>query len=154
MTSPAAAERAQLRRSHAFSRTDQSRVGVWWWTVDHWLLGATLSLIGLGVLLSFGSSPAAAARLDIGFPFHFAVRQSIYAVIGLGVLLAVSMLSPRGVRRAAFFIYLVAIAAMPPSAMTQLIGTPAIQNAAPNAMVISTVWPTSGSTSSSATAAA
>ena len=112
MTSPAAAERAQLRRSHAFSRTDQSRVGVWWWTVDHWLLGATLSLIGLGVLLSFGSSPAAAARLDIGFPFHFAVRQSIYAVIGLGVLLAVSMLSPRGVRRAAFFIYLAAIAAM------------------------------------------
>lgn len=112
MTSAAASERAQLRRSHAFSRADQSRVGVWWWTVDRWLLGATLSLIGLGVLLSFGSSPAAAQRLDIGFPFHFAVRQSIFAVVGLGVLLTVSMLSPRGVRRAAFFIYLAAIATM------------------------------------------
>ena len=110
--SAAAEERAQLRRSHAFSRADQSRVGVWWWTVDRWLLGATLSLIVLGVLLSFGSSPAAAQRLDIGFPFHFAVRQSIYAVIGLGILLAVSMLSPRGVRRGAFFIYVAAIAAM------------------------------------------
>ena len=68
--------------THTFSRADRSRLGLWWWTVDHWLLGAALALIGLGVLLSFGSSPAAASRLDIAFPFHFAVRQSIYAVIG------------------------------------------------------------------------
>jgi cell division protein FtsW len=98
--------------AHAFSRTDQTRLGLWWWTVDHWLLGATVALIGLGVLLSFGSSPAAAQRLDIAFPFHFAVRQSIYAVGGLAVLLTVSMASSRGVRRTAFFIYLVAIALM------------------------------------------
>jgi cell division protein FtsW len=98
--------------AHAFSRTDRTRLGLWWWTVDHWLLGATVALIGLGVLLSFGSSPAAAQRLDIAFPFHFAVRQSVYAVGGLAVLLTVSMLPPRGVRRAAFFIYLIAIALM------------------------------------------
>jgi cell division protein FtsW len=99
-------------QTHAFSRTDRSSFGVWWWTVDHWLLGATLALIGLGVLLSFGSSPAAAQRLEIAFPFHFAVRQSIYAVGGVVVLLVVSMLPPRGVRRTAFVVYLVAIAMM------------------------------------------
>jgi cell division protein FtsW len=98
--------------NHAFSRADRSPLGLWWWTVDHWLLGATLALIGLGVLLSFGSSPAAASRLDIAFPFHFAVRQSIFAAGGLVILLAVSMLSPRHIRRAAFFIYLVAITLM------------------------------------------
>jgi cell division protein FtsW len=98
--------------THAFSRADRSRIGQWWWTVDHWLLGAALALIGLGVLLSFGSSPAAAQRLDIPFPFHFAVRQSIYAVGGVAVLLGVSVLPPKGVRRAAFFIYIVAILAM------------------------------------------
>ena len=98
--------------THAFSRTDRSPVGLWWWTVDHWLLGATLALMGLGVLLSFGTSPAAAGRLDIEFPFHFAVRQSIFAVGGLVVLLTVSMLSPRGVRRVAFFAYLTAIVLM------------------------------------------
>ena len=98
--------------NHAFSRADRTRVGEWWWTVDHWLLGATLALIGLGVLLCFGSSPAAASRLKIDFPFHFAVRQSIYAVGGIVVLLAVSMLPSRGVRRTAFFVYLVAIALM------------------------------------------
>jgi cell division protein FtsW len=107
-----AAEPPGHAQTHAFSRTDRSPFGVWWWTVDHWLLGATLALIGLGVLLSFGSSPAAASRLDIPFPFHFAVRQSIYAVGGVAVLLTVSSLSPKGVRRTAFFVYLVSIALM------------------------------------------
>jgi cell division protein FtsW len=98
--------------NHAFPRTDRSRLGLWWWTVDRWLLGATLALMGLGVLLCFGTSPAAADRLEIPFPFHFAVRQLIFALGGLVVLLSVSMLSPRGVRRSAFFIYLIAIALM------------------------------------------
>ncbi|HEY1752654.1 MAG TPA: putative lipid II flippase FtsW [Caulobacteraceae bacterium] len=95
-----------------FSRADRSPLGLWWWTVDHWLLGATLALMALGVLLSFGSSPAEAYRLDIPFAFHFAVRQSVFAAGGLVVVLAVSMLSTRHVRRAAFFIYAVAITLM------------------------------------------
>ncbi|MFI4933297.1 MAG: putative lipid II flippase FtsW [Caulobacterales bacterium] len=98
--------------NHAFARTDRTPVGVWWWTVDRWLLGATLALIGLGVLLSFGTSPAAAQRLGLADPFHFAVRQSLFAVGGLMILITVSMLSPKGIRRAAFFIYLAAIALM------------------------------------------
>ena len=106
------AELPASAQTHAFSRTDKSRVGLWWWTVDHWLLGATLALIGLGVLLSFGTSPAAASRLDIPFPFHFAVRQSIYAAGGVGLLLVVSMLSPKGVRRASFFLYLASMSLM------------------------------------------
>jgi cell division protein FtsW len=100
------------QQTHAFARSDRSSLGVWWWTTDHLLLGATAALIGLGVLLQFGTSPAAAARLDIAWPFHFAVRQCIFAAGGAAILLSTSMLSPRGVRRAAFFIYLAAIAAM------------------------------------------
>lgn len=98
--------------SHAFPRTDRSRLGVWWWTTDHWLLGATAALIALGVLLQFGTSPAAAARLGIAWPFHFAVRQCVFAAGGAAIVLTTSMLSPRGVRRTAFFVYLVAIGAM------------------------------------------
>jgi len=107
-----AAATAQSRQSNAFSRTDTSRFGVWWWTVDHWLLGATLALIVLGVLFCFGSSPAAASRLHITFPFYFALRQSIFAAAGVGVVLTVSMLSPKMVKRSAFFIYLAAITLM------------------------------------------
>ncbi|HTX49650.1 MAG TPA: putative peptidoglycan glycosyltransferase FtsW [Caulobacteraceae bacterium] len=106
------ASREATLRAHAFSRTDRSAFGLWWWTVDHWLLGATLALIGLGVLLCFGSSPAAAARLHIDFPFYFAVRQSLFAAAGVAVVLAVSLLSPRMVRRSAFFIYLASIGLM------------------------------------------
>ena len=43
----------------AFSRNDQSHVAQWFWTVDRGLLGAALALMGLGVALSFASSPAA-----------------------------------------------------------------------------------------------
>jgi len=99
-------------QTHAFARTDRSRLGVWWWTTDHVLLGATAVLIVIGVLLSFGNSPAAAARMNIGDPFHFAVRQGIFAAFGAAILILVSMLNPRGVRRAAFFIYVASIGMM------------------------------------------
>jgi cell division protein FtsW len=100
------------RQPHAFARTDRSRLGLWWWTTDHILLGVVAILMTLGVLLSFASSPAAAARMNVGDPFHFAVRQCVFAVIGAVILLSTSALSPKGVRRAAFFIYLAAIAVM------------------------------------------
>ncbi len=87
-------------------------MGVWWWTTDHLLMGTTAALIALGVLLQFGTSPAAAQRLDIASPFHFAVRQCVFAAGGAAILISVSMLSPKGVRRIAFFVYAAAIAAM------------------------------------------
>ncbi|MHB8528835.1 MAG: peptidoglycan glycosyltransferase FtsW [Caulobacteraceae bacterium] len=99
-------------QTHAFPRSDRTSVGLWWWTTDHILLGATSALIGLGVLLQFGTSPAAAQRMNIPWPFHFAVRQCLFAAGGAAVLIAVSMLSPKGIRRTAFFVYLAAIAAM------------------------------------------
>ena len=97
---------------HAFARSDRSRLGVWWWTTDHILLGATAILIAIGVLLSFANSPAAAARLNMSDPFHFAVRQSLFAFGAAALLLVMSMMSPRGVRRSAFFVYAVSIAIM------------------------------------------
>jgi cell division protein FtsW len=97
---------------HPWARTDTSRWAQWWWTTDRWLLGATGALILLGVLLQFGTSPAAAARLGIAWPFHFAVRQCIFAAIGVVIVLATSLLRPKGVRRVAFVVYLAALLAM------------------------------------------
>ncbi len=98
--------------AHAFARSDRSQVGVWWWTTDRWMLGALAVLIVLGVMMSFAASPSAAARMNIGDPFHFAVRQCLFAAAGSAILLSTSMLDARGVRRAAFVIYIVAIAIM------------------------------------------
>ena len=97
---------------HAFARTDRSAVGLWWWTTDRLLLGATAVLIGLGVMLSFGSSPAAAVRTGMHDPFHYAVRQCVFGAISASLLVGVSMLSPRGIRRVAFFGFLAAVAVM------------------------------------------
>ncbi|RAK51287.1 putative lipid II flippase FtsW [Phenylobacterium deserti] len=99
-------------QAHAFSRADRTHIGVWWWTVDRWMLGVVALLIAVGVAMSFASSPAAAARMNIGDPFHFAVRQCVFGFGAAVILLGVSMLEVRGVRRAAFFIWLVAIAIM------------------------------------------
>ncbi len=103
---------AAFYQPHAFARTDRSWLGLWWWTTDRLLLGATALLIGLGVMLSFGSSPAAAARIGLSDPFHFAVRQCIYGAIAAVILVMVSALSPKGVRRLALFTYVIAIVIM------------------------------------------
>ncbi|MDB5453930.1 MAG: divB [Caulobacteraceae bacterium] len=99
-------------QAHAFARSDRSQLGVWWWTVDRWMLGVVALLIFIGVLMSFAASPAAAARMNIGDPFHFAVRQCVFAGAAAVILISVSMLEVRGVRRAAFFIWLASIAVM------------------------------------------
>jgi cell division protein FtsW len=97
---------------HTFLRSDTTRVGNWWWTMDRWLLGAVFTLITLGVLLSFGTSPAAAARLHYDDAFHFAIRQSLFGVLAAGLVIGVSMLEARTIRRVAFFIFIAMILVM------------------------------------------
>ncbi len=82
------------------SRLDKSPVSTWWWTVDRWFLAAFLSLMGLGIVLSFAASPAVAQRIGLD-PFHFATRQIIFTVPAVGVMLAVSFLDVRQIRRMA-----------------------------------------------------
>lgn len=98
--------------AHPFARTDRSAVGLWWWTVDHWLLGGVAALMFLGVALAFAASPAAAQRIGIENELHFAIRQSVFSLVGATVLLATSMMSPRGVRRVAFAVFILAIITM------------------------------------------
>jgi cell division protein FtsW len=108
----ATSDAAPHDQPHAFTRTDRSALSVWWWTSDHWLLGATFLLIITGVVLSFTSSPAEAARLHVADPFHFAIRQSVFGLGAAGAVVAVSMLSAKGVRRAALVIYALTILMM------------------------------------------
>jgi len=80
------------------SRLDTSPVATWWWTIDRWFLAAFLSLMGLGIILSFAASPAVAERIGLD-SFHFATRQIVFTIPALIVMLAVSFLQARQIRR-------------------------------------------------------
>ncbi|MDI6027988.1 putative lipid II flippase FtsW [Corticibacterium sp. UT-5YL-CI-8] len=93
------------------SRLDTSPVAVWWRTVDRWFLAAFLSLMGLGIVLSFAASPAVAERIGLD-SFHFATRQIIFTLPALGVMLLVSFLKPRQIRRLALFMLIAMLICM------------------------------------------
>ncbi len=96
-----------------FSRNDPSPLAQWFWTVDRALLGAALVLMSMGVALSFASSPAAIlADESITDPFHYSWRMIVWASVGGGIMLTVSLFSPRGVRRLAVLGLLGAIVVM------------------------------------------
>lgn len=82
------------------ARTDTSHLGYWWWTVDRWLLGAVFLLIAIGTLLITAASPAIADRLNLP-SFYFVLRHVFYLVPTMVIMLGVSMLSPRNIRRIA-----------------------------------------------------
>ncbi|PDQ19404.1 putative lipid II flippase FtsW [Mesorhizobium sanjuanii] len=93
------------------SRLDKSPVATWWWTVDRWFLAAFLSLMGLGIVLSFAASPAVAQRIGLD-SFHFATRQIIFTIPALGVMLAVSFMESRQIRRMALVMLCITLVLM------------------------------------------
>ena len=97
----------------AFSRNDQSPIAKWFWTVDRGLLAAALTLIGMGVALSFASSPAAIlADESVTDPFHYSWRMLVWATGGTVAMLVASLLSPKGVRRIALLALVCAVVVM------------------------------------------
>ncbi|WP_374547031.1 FtsW/RodA/SpoVE family cell cycle protein [Rhodoblastus sp.] len=90
------------------SRAERSTVAAWWWTVDRWLLAAIGAVIVLGLVLIMAGSPPVADRLRLP-PFHFVNRQVVFLIPSILLMLALSFLSLRHVRRAALFCYIVSM---------------------------------------------
>ena len=81
----------------SFSRTDNSVMARWWWTVDRWMLLALALLVGLGLVMIMAASPAVASRIGLD-SFHFVVKQLQILPVAAAILIGVSMLEPRQVR--------------------------------------------------------
>ncbi len=93
------------------SRNDRSLLATWWFTVDRGLLAAILALAATGLLLSLAASPSIAIKK--GFhPFYFVERQIVFLGLGLMVMLAVSMLDARVLRRLSLVLLLSMVAVM------------------------------------------
>ena len=84
----------------SFARTDQSAIAQWWWTVDRWTLAALFALIGFGSLLVMAASPAVAERIGAD-SLHFIKRYFAVLPLAIAILIAVSLQTPRTVRRIA-----------------------------------------------------
>ncbi|MFN3892223.1 MAG: FtsW/RodA/SpoVE family cell cycle protein [Beijerinckiaceae bacterium] len=90
------------------SRAERTFFSDWWWTVDRWLLSGLCALMVLGVVFTMAGSPPVAERL--GLPtFHFVNRHLAYLLPAAALMAAVSLLSPRGVRRTALIVYTIAM---------------------------------------------
>ena len=83
----------------AFSRADTSVLGRWWWTVDRWTLGALFALIAFGYVMMLAASPAVAERIGASSRHMFFVKQVLYLAAAAALMVSVSLLSPKGVRR-------------------------------------------------------
>ena len=93
------------------SRTDQSLLAHWWFSVDRVLLGAILLLAAIGMLVSLAASPAVAEAKHLP-RFYFVQRHAVFAVAGVVIMLALSLASPRRIRLIALAGFTVAIACM------------------------------------------
>jgi cell division protein FtsW len=97
------------------SRAHRTPFGEWWWTVDRLTLGAIGALMLTGVVLSLAASPPVAGRLGLE-PFYFVNRHILFLIPAIAIMLAVSFLSPRQIRRlsvAVFVVSLIMVAATP-----------------------------------------
>jgi cell division protein FtsW len=91
------------------SRAEPSFSGRWWWSVDRVILGALITLMVSGVVLLMAGGPPVAERLGLS-TFHFVNRQAVYLLAALAIVLSVSFMSPRQVRRAALVIFAASLA--------------------------------------------
>lgn len=87
----------------AFARTDTSRMSEWWWTVDRWLIAGVGLLIGVGFLMILAAGPAAAGRLGLA-DNHFVMRQAVFLVPALLLMVGVSLLDVKEMRRFAMLL--------------------------------------------------
>src|SRR5574338_1676454 len=92
----------------SFSRADRSNLALWWWTIDRWTLATIGALMFVGAILILAASPAVATRIGLD-SFHMVRQHYVLMPIAFGVVLGVSMMSPRQIRRLGVVLVLVVL---------------------------------------------
>jgi cell division protein FtsW len=90
------------------SREKRTPLSDWWWTIDKPLLGAIVALVLGGVILSLAASPPVATRIGLD-PFHFFNRHVFFLLPSMIVMLGISFMSPRQIRRGALIVFVVSV---------------------------------------------
>jgi cell division protein FtsW len=93
------------------SRADRGPLADWFWTIDRYFLVTFIMLMGLGFMLSFAASPPVAERIGLD-SFHFVERHAVFLLPSLVVMIGLSFLSPRQVRRTAVLLLVMSVVMM------------------------------------------
>ncbi|WP_431319809.1 putative lipid II flippase FtsW [Rhizobium sp. YTU87027] len=93
------------------SRAERGPLADWFWTIDRFFLAMFIFLMGIGFMLSFAASPAVAERIGLE-PFHFVKRHAAFMIPSLAVMVGLSFLTPRQVRRTAIILLIAALGMM------------------------------------------
>ncbi|MDQ0135867.1 cell division protein FtsW [Neorhizobium galegae] len=93
------------------SRADRGPLADWFWTIDRFFLVAFVLLMGVGFMLSFAASPAVAERIGLD-SFHFVERHALFLLPSLVVMVGLSFLTPRQVRRTAIVLLIISLTLM------------------------------------------
>jgi len=87
-----------------FSRTDQSLLSRWWWTVDRVLLGLILVLFAIGAAMVATASPSVAVRIGVN-EYHFFIHHMVFMIPSIVLMLFISFFNARMIWRGALIAY-------------------------------------------------
>lgn len=89
----------------AISRLNKGRLANWWWTVDKVTLGIVFALMFIGAFLVFSASPSVARTINKP-DYHFIIKQIPFAIISIGIIIFLSILRLKTIRRLAILGYI------------------------------------------------
>ena len=93
------------------SRTDQSILGQWWWTIDRRLLVSIFVLIAIGIALVTTASPPVALRVGLD-QYHFVFKHLILLVPTIVMMMFISFLNYRNVWRLSSVVFVLCVLAL------------------------------------------
>jgi len=99
-------------------RTRKNLLTEWWWTIDRPMLLVLILILFSGLILSMAASPPVAERLGLD-SFHFVKRHAFFVPIALTVMIGLTFLDPRTIRRVALALLIASLVGM---VMTLFIG--------------------------------
>ena len=76
------------------TRSDRSRIALWWWTIDRYLLTCFFILMLLGIFLVMASSQHLAQNLNIS-SHYFTFRHLLFGALSIPIIIFFSILSQR-----------------------------------------------------------
>ena len=79
------------------TRSDRSKMALWWWTIDRYMLTCFFTLIIFGIFLVMASSQHLAESLNIS-SHHFTIRHLLFGSISIPIIIFFSILNEKQIK--------------------------------------------------------